>query len=109
VSAAYAVSGLLPVSPSHPFGWWARCCGEYTAVDDHEHCATCVPALEEVLRASLRAHLDANLSLTAAAVSLQDPEAMHHLDAALAALHLARQLAGVVPDPEGEDLDQAAA
>jgi hypothetical protein len=105
VSTAYDVSGLLQVSPSHPFGWWARCCGQYTAVDDAEHCATCVPPLEEVLRLQLRGHLDANLSLTGAGVSPQDPEAMRHLEAALAALHLARQLAGVVTDPEDEELD----
>ena len=99
-TALYDVASL-PTGGAWPFAWWCRGCGRYTAVDDLEHCRECVPPLEEVLRASLRDHVDANLALTAAGVSPQDPEAMRHLDAAQAA----RQLAGVVADPEDEDLD----
>jgi hypothetical protein len=83
VSAAYDVS-TLPTGGAWPFTWWCWGCGEFFPVDDREHCRGCVPPLEEVLRAQLRTHVDANL--------------------ALAALHLARQFAGVVPDPEDEDL-----
>jgi hypothetical protein len=101
-TALYDVASL-PTGGAWPFAWWCRGCGRCTAVDGLEHCRECVPPLEEVLRASLRDHLDANLALTAAGVSPQDPEAMRHLDAALAALHLA----GVVADPEDEDLDGA--
>jgi hypothetical protein len=106
VSAAYDVSAL-PTGAGWPFAWWCRGCGRYTAVDHHEQCRGCVPPLEDVLRVLLRAHVDANLALTAAGASPQDLEAMHHLDAALAALNVARRLAGVVDDPEDEDLDRA--
>jgi hypothetical protein len=105
-TALYDVASL-PTGGAWPVAWWCRGCGRYTAVDDLEHCRECVPPLEEVLRAGLRDHVDAYLALTAAGVSPRDPEAMRHLDAAQAALHLARQLAGVVADPEDEDLDGA--
>jgi hypothetical protein len=108
MTALYDVSSL-PTGGAWPFAWWCRGCGRYQPVDGHEHCRGCVPPMEERLRAVLRAHVDANLALTAAGVAPQDPEAMHHLEAALAALHVARHLAGVVPDPEDEDLDKAGA
>jgi hypothetical protein len=104
VSAAYDVS-TLPTGGAWPFTWWCRGCGEFLPVDDREHCRGCVPPLEKVLWAQLRTHVDANLALTAAGASPQDPEALGHLEAALAALHLARQFAGVVPDSEDEDVD----
>jgi|HubBroStandDraft_6_1064221.scaffolds.fasta_scaffold14002_3 hypothetical protein len=97
----------LPTGGAWPFAWWCRGCGRCTAVDALEHCRECVPPLEEVLRTSLRAHVDAHLALTAAGVSPQDPEALGHLDAAHAALQLARELAGVVADPEDEERDGA--
>jgi len=84
-------------SIERPFAWWARCCGEFTAVDDLEHCRDCVPAMEEVLLDQHREHVDANVALSET-VSPQDPEALYHLDAALAVLHVARLLAGAVDD-----------
>jgi hypothetical protein len=97
----------LPTGGAWPFAWWCRGCGRCTAVDALEHCRACVPPLEEVLRASVRDHVRTHLALTAAGVSPQDPEAMRHLDTAHAALHLARELAGVVADPEDEKRDGA--
>jgi hypothetical protein len=99
VSTLYDVSAL-PTGGSWPFAWWCRSCGQFRPVDDREHCRGCVPPLEEVLRASLREHVAANLALTAEIAPPYDPEAMYLLDTALAALHVARQLAGVVPDSE---------
>ena len=107
MSALYDVSAL-PTGGSWPFAWWCRSCGEFRPVDDHEHCRRCVPPLEELLRASLREHVAANLVLTAAIAPPYDPEAIYLLDAALADLHLARRLAGVVPDSEvGADTEAA--
>jgi hypothetical protein len=102
VTAVYDVSGR-PTGGPWSYAWWCRACGRFLPVDDREHCRGCVPPLEEVLRAQLRQHLDANLALTATGASLRDPEALYHLDAALAALTVARQVAGVVDDPEDDE------
>ena len=62
-------------------------------VDDSDCRPTCVPPLEEVLRQLGQDHVDAHFAMEKR-IPRTEAEAMYHLDAALAALRLARAIAG---------------
>lgn len=87
-----------------PYAWWCRGCGEFTPVDDADHCRGCVPPLEEVLRGLIRGHLGAH-HVNPEAAPPWDREQLDHLDAAHAALHAVGRLGPVVDDEDDDRLD----